>query len=137
MPIPKLDLAKAQKIQKYNIEKQDQIEEQEEIEVKTIKLQQQTKGMKSQTPSSSSAMGQFNGPNKIFIQMTTLQENNKALTKELALCRQRLQDEMLLAKQLDDQVDECTRKLAELEHTNELLIHACTRYEQRWSKIFQ
>ncbi|CAD8044075.1 unnamed protein product [Paramecium primaurelia] len=137
MFVPKLDLAKAQKLQQLNIQKQEEIEEKEEIEVKAFKLQQQVKNnqQKAQTPSAGNALNMFASPNKLCVQLNQLSDQNKALQKELAQCRQKLQDEILLSKTLEDQVSELERRIIDLESVNEILINSQTKYEQKWQKI--
>ncbi|CAK78722.1 unnamed protein product (macronuclear) [Paramecium tetraurelia] len=137
MSVPKLDLAKAQKLQQLNIQKQEEIEEKEEIEIKAFKLQQQVKNnqQKAQTPSAGNALNMFASPNKLCVQLNQLSDQNKSLQKELAQCRQKLQDEILLSKTLEDQVSELERRISDLESVNEILINSQTKYEQKWQKI--
>ncbi|CAD8046131.1 unnamed protein product [Paramecium sonneborni] len=136
-PVPKLDLAKAQKLQQLNIQKQEEIEEKEEIEAKAFKLQQQVKNnsQKAQTPSAGNALNMFASPNKLCVQLNQLSDQNKSLQKELAQCRQKLQNEILLSKTLEDQVCELERKILDLESVNEILINSQSKYEQKWQKI--
>ncbi|CAD8046900.1 unnamed protein product [Paramecium primaurelia] len=136
-PVPKLDLAKAQKLQQLNIQKQEEIEEKEEIEIKAFKLQQQVKNnqQKAQTPSAGNALNMFASPNKLCVQLNQLNDQNKSLQKELAQCRQKLQNEILLSKTLEDQVNELERKIIDLESVNEILINSQIKYEQKWQKI--
>ncbi|CAD8140263.1 unnamed protein product [Paramecium octaurelia] len=137
VPVPKLDLAKAQKLQQLNIQKQEEIEEKEEIELKAFKLSQSVKNnqQKAQTPSAGDALNMFASPNKLCVQLNQLSDQNKALQKELALCRQKLQNEILLSKTLEDQVSELERKIIDLENVNEILINSQIKYEQKWQKI--
>lgn len=120
------------------MQKQEEIDEKEELELKTLKLQQQVKiNSKLQTPQSANTLNMFTSPNKLCIQLATLSDQNKLLQKELAICRQKLQDEILLTKTLEDELDDLQRRVQEVEHANEILTHSQLKYEQKWSKVSQ
>ncbi|CAD8144418.1 unnamed protein product [Paramecium pentaurelia] len=120
--IPKLDLNKAHKIQQLNVEKQQESEEQhlplEQFITLDKKIYPQTK---TQTPCQGQG-GQFISPNKLLIQLTSLADSNKTLTKQLNQYKQKLQDELLLTKSLESKLDELYRYVQDLEKTNEILI---------------
>ncbi|CAD8056470.1 unnamed protein product [Paramecium sonneborni] len=120
--VPKLNINKAQKIQQLNVEKQQESEEQqlplEQFLTVDKKIYPQ---IKAQTPSQVRE-GQFISPNKLLIQLTSLADQNKTLSKQLNQYKQKLQDELLLTKSLENKLDEVYRYVLELEKTNEILI---------------
>lgn len=109
--LPILDMKKAFKVQKLGIQKQERMDEEEEINYKQLKLKQQMDQeikiqlpqSKAQTPASISANMQmgFTSPNKLYLQLESASVQLKSLTKELGACRMSLQDELFTTKNLE------------------------------------
>ncbi|CAK85290.1 unnamed protein product (macronuclear) [Paramecium tetraurelia] len=136
IPIPKLNLGKAQKIQQLTVEKQL---EQEEQQIQLDKVLQMDQKLfitsKSSTPQNKN--GYYINPNKLLIQLTSFADQNKTLQKELNQCKTKLQDELLLNKALEIQLEDMNRYVSELESTNELLIKSQIALENNFQKLKQ
>ncbi|CAD8061294.1 unnamed protein product [Paramecium sonneborni] len=136
IPIPKLNLGKAQKIQKLTVEKQLEQEEQQCQFDKVLQMDQKIyQTNKASTPLNKN--GYYINPNKLLIQLTSFADQNKTLSKELYQCKKKLQDELLLNKALESKLEEMTRYINELESTNELLIKSQISMENNFQKLKQ
>ncbi|CAD8053333.1 unnamed protein product [Paramecium sonneborni] len=135
IPIPKLNLDKAQKIQQLTVEKQLEQEEQQVQFDMVLQMDQQFyQKNKASTPQNKNG---YVSPNKLLIQLTSFADQNKTLSKDLNECKKKLQDELLLNKALENKLENMNRYINELESTNELLIKSQITLENNFQKLKQ